>query len=115
IAYLHCSEPSVGVGRRFWELHTRLPADLRIALISLGAEPDSPVSNIKIDGGLNLWKAFAKKANSSKLSLYAHRALHYSLSPRLVRKYSRRASIFHEQMSPLPILSPIYQKRQPLS
>jgi len=83
-------------------------------LISLGAEPDSPVPNIKIDGGSDLWKAVAKKANSSSLSLYAYRALHYSLSPGLVRKYSRRASIFHEEMSPLPIFSPVYQKRQPV-
>ncbi len=86
---------------------------MKISLISLGSSRISPFPNIRIEDGSNFWRTVAKKANSSKLNLYAYRAFHYALVPRLIADYCKEARIVHEEMSPLPVFSPLYLKNRP--
>ena len=109
IAYIHGAEPLVGVGRRFKELHKRLLKDFDVTLLSLGAPT---LQRENYDEGIlikSYYPVFGKLlVSNSGGAYYQYRFLHYVLSPLIVKKFSDKADIIHEEMSPLPFFTPLY-------
>ena len=118
ILYIIGSKPQHGglIGnRRFRELHSLLSKYFSIGVV----EPSSynSLKIEKIQGISVFYVPYVGKflLKGEKFHNYAFfRGAFYMLSPYYLRKLSRKASLVHESMSPLPFYSKIYTGRKTL-
>lgn len=99
--------------RRFWEIHKYLAKYFQITLLvpSPYKIKNEEKFGIRIKY-VNIPCLSWLYLSNYRFNYYLSRALHQIMFPQLIGKYSKDFSIIHEEMAPLPYLSPIYTKNK---